>query len=229
MDARVSGNLGEILLRENLITAAQLEQARREQVAADKSLARVLVEMGIISEKVKLGILQKKLGCDIVSLRGFVVEATLAARVPRTLALRHHLVPFRVDPDGLVVAMDDPSDLEALDKIAKTAGLKIKPALALGDEITNVLEHYPSESDGGESTSFGFRLVRGLVFWVLLLLPVVVSYLLLVSSNTVQRWLTAQQLTEFDFAIYALLTYSLWSVTIYYIHDMTFNWLANRR
>lgn len=228
MDAKITGNLGEILLREGLITNDQLEHADREKLNTGKSLARVLVDMGIISEKVKLGILQKKLGVDIISLRNFRLDPAMAKRIPRGLAIRHSAIPIRVEPDGLLVAMDDPSDLEAVDKLSAVAGMKIRTVLAPCKEIDQFLEDYPAEVVEAlpvvpKRTSL--RFLRGLTFWVFLLAPVVVFGFALAKVSGFQSWLSKKELSEFDFALYMTILYGTWSVIIYYIHDVVFTWL----
>ena len=229
MDARVTGNLGEILLREALITREQLEKAERERHETGKSLARTLVEMGVISEKVKLGILQKKLGVDIVGLRNFRLDPQLATRIPKSLAVRHLALPIRSEPDGLLVAMDDPSDLEAVDKLSAVAGMKIRTVLAASKEIDQLLEGYPEEKPEEvvevEKPPTTLRFIRGLTFWVLLLGPLLLFGAMLKWNAHFALWLSKQKLTEFDFALYLLLLWGTWSVVIYYIHDVFFSYL----
>lgn len=233
MDARITGNVGEILLREGLITPEQLEKANRERVAADKSLARVLVEMGLISEKVKLGILQKKLGCEILSLRNVKIDALLAARVPRGLAFRYLAVPVRLDPDGLLVAMDDPSDLEAVDKLSAIAQVKIKPVLATSEDIGKILAQYPQETSTGvvlvRGVPTGLRVIRELTFWFLLLAPLIALYFVIRYHTHFQTWLVKQDLSIFDISLYLLICWGTWSVVIYYFHDMLFSRLLSTK
>jgi hypothetical protein len=234
MDARISGNVGEILLREGLITPEQLEKANRERVSADKSLARVLVEMGLISEKVKLGILQKKLGCEILSLRNIKIEPLLTARVPRGLAFRYLAVPVRLDSDGLLVAMDDPSDVEAVDKLAAIAQVKIKPVLATSEDIGKILAQYPQETSTGILLSggvapAGLRVIRELTFWFLLLAPLIALYFVLRYHTHFQTWLVKQDLSIFDISLYLLICWGTWSVLIYYFHDMVFSRLLSTK
>lgn len=228
MDAKISGNLGDILLREGLITSEQLERAQREKLNSGKSLARILVEMGVISEKVKLGILQKKLGVDIISLRNFRLDPQLAKRIPRGLAIRHSAIPVRVEPDGLLVAMDDPSDLEAVDKLSAVAGMKVRTVLASTKEIDQFLEDYPEDEPEPEPIvpkRTLLRFIRGLTFWILLLGPLIVFYFAVTKISGFQSWLAKQKLSEFDFALYLLILWGTWSIIIYYIHDVLFTWI----
>lgn len=228
MDAKTTGNLGEILLREGLITGEQLERAEKEKLNTGKSLARVLVDLGVISEKVKLGILQKKLGVEIVSLRNFRLDPNLAKRIPRGLAVRHSAIPIRVEPDGILVAMDDPSDLDAVDKISAVAGMKIRTVLAPCKEIDQFLEDYPEEVAEEEPVVKSrtlLRFIRGFTFWILLLGPLIAFFIELTQVSGFQSWLSKQNLTEFDFALYLLILWGTWSVIIYYIHDVVFNWI----
>jgi hypothetical protein len=230
MDTRITGTLGDILLREGLITQEELRKAEAEHQATGKPLARVLVDMDVISEKVKLGILQKKTGTEITTLRNFRLDAQLAARIPKPLALRHAAVPIRVDPDGLVVAMDDPSDLEAVDKFSAVAGTKIKAVLAPYNEIEIVLTNYPEEEAPAEAEEARPRhpflhFFRHLTFWVLLLTPLAVFFLTLIYSDDFQGWWSSLQLSVFDRALYFLLVWGTWSIIVYYIHDVVFSFL----
>ena len=123
-------NLGDLLLREGLLTDAQLNIALARAREMDRPLMRVLVENGMLDETKRLNFFKHQFGIPVVTLPNTSVDPLLLSYIPSQIARKHHLVPVRLDRDGLVVAMEDPSDLEVLDSLKAMSGVRIKPVLA---------------------------------------------------------------------------------------------------
>ena len=131
-----AAKLGEILVEMGAITETQLadalEEQRRDQ---DKPLGEILVDMGFAgAEAVKLALAEKQ-GVPHVALARFPVEPDAVARVPLPLLLKWRALPIHSVTDGLVVAMIDPFDEEALATLRFAAQTRIIPVLASPAEI----------------------------------------------------------------------------------------------
>jgi hypothetical protein len=222
---RVVGNLGEILLREGIINNAQLDEALRRQRETDLPLGRILVEMGAITESVKMSFLKRQLGYDLVSLSGMEIPPLTFTLIPRHVATKHHLVPIRMERDGLVVAMEDPSDIVLLDNLKTLVGMRIKPVIASTSDIEEALEQYPAEKPEAavlvaRPPTLLYRLIRYTAFPIFCFLPIVIIIYILCTNTDIQ--LKLAKLNEFDVFLYTLLGWGLWAVILYEINGLIF-------
>ena len=135
--------LGELLLLEQRITQTQLEEALQAQVIFGGKLGTILIEMGVISERV--------LGEALRQLLGFpCVQAEELEAIPRSvidligaeLAEKYKVVPVAVTGRKLTLAMADPRDIQAIDEISFRTGHIIIPVLALEVRLYFALERY---------------------------------------------------------------------------------------
>ncbi|MBS1150915.1 MAG: ral secretory system protein N-terminal domain protein [Myxococcaceae bacterium] len=117
-----------MLLEERLIEAAQLEEALEAQVIHGGRLGTNLIELGFLKEKDLARVLGKKFGIAFAS--GEMVPDPLALALAEANFLDDNdLVPMRVDPTRLTVALIDPTKLEAIDALGFKAGKRVVPVV----------------------------------------------------------------------------------------------------
>ena len=135
--------LGEILVSNDIITEAELEDALAAQASGGerRRLGTTIVELGFCTEQDIADALASQLGLGTVDLAEVAPDAGALARIPRKLADRHHALPLEIDEDGvLVVAMSDPTNVVALDDLKLTAGARsVRPVVAPESELTEAL------------------------------------------------------------------------------------------
>lgn len=141
--------LGELLLKEKLITPEQLDEALKTQVLFGIKLGSSLIELGFITDKQLCHFLSDKLGVPAVSPRDMSwVSPTVLAMVPTELASKYRVVPFRVEGKKLALAMSDPTDLKAIDEVAFVTGCNVVPYIVPDVRITAALsKHYQIRGD----------------------------------------------------------------------------------
>lgn len=129
--------LGERLVGRGLISPDDLNRVLRLQKEQNASLARLVVDLGFISEEDLLPILSDHLGIPYVSLKEFPAAAPLAERlVPAAEFLKlARMVPVKLDGGELLVAIRDPLDLASLHALEVATGLSAKPVIAREKEI----------------------------------------------------------------------------------------------
>jgi type IV pilus assembly protein PilB len=149
--------LGEVLLEEQLVSAADLQRAREEQDRSGKSLGRVLVELGLLDEAGLVSALAKRLGLDFVDLDDRLIEPQVAALVPESLARRYGLVPVDIDDRGrLRIAMSDPSNVLALDDVRTATDREVVAVVATRAAIQGAIERFLGKDDGFDDMPDGF-------------------------------------------------------------------------
>jgi type IV pilus assembly protein PilB len=139
--------LGELLVRAGLITARQLDEALVEQRRVGKRLGSLLVELGLVSETQVTQILSQQLSVPWVSLHHIDFSRELLDLVPIDLVEQFCLVPIYVRRvrglgDALYVAMDDPTNTQALADVAERSGLHVRAMIAPPSDIRAAIHAY---------------------------------------------------------------------------------------
>ncbi len=135
--------LGELLIHNKLLTKEQLEEALQAQVIFGGKLGTILIEMGLISEKILAGALSKllKIPCAQPGELQKIPEAVIKIISPE-LAEKYQAIPMAVNGRKLTLAMANPHDLKAVDDIGFRTGYIVRPILGLEVRLVFALEHY---------------------------------------------------------------------------------------
>lgn len=118
--------LGELLLEAKIINATQLQSAIAHQRQWGVRLGTALIEKGFVDEATLAKFLGQQRGMQSVTLSGMKVAPEVLKRIPKELQEKHLAVPIAVEKlnnrETLVIAMVDPSNLQALDEIKFAIG-----------------------------------------------------------------------------------------------------------
>ncbi|MCA9296953.1 MAG: hypothetical protein KC983_10555, partial [Phycisphaerales bacterium] len=137
--------VGEMLLSEGLVTEDQLRLALRAQQSSNRKLGEILVDEGVISASVLTQTLARQCGQLACVLRHGLVDPALLSMIGEDEALRLTALPlFRVH-DTLTVAMSEPDSLPKQDRLRDLTGCKIRPVLALHDNILEYIGKYAGD------------------------------------------------------------------------------------
>jgi len=139
--------LGQLLLREGLIEPEQLDRALAERERTDSRLGRILVSRGMLAEEDLIRVLAGQLRVPVARIRGKTVKPDVLRRVPQSIAEKYRCLPLflRDEPGGpvLFLALEDPTDREALDELAFQLGERLRPVLIGPTELSEALSrHY---------------------------------------------------------------------------------------
>jgi type IV pilus assembly protein PilB len=127
--------LGEVLLEEGLISHEHLQEAVEEQRRLGRSLGRILIDKGFVTESNLVAALAKRLGLQFVDLSEYQIDPSASALIPESLARRYKALPVGFDNGRVVVAMSDPSNVLAQDDIRTLTGKEITPVVATATDI----------------------------------------------------------------------------------------------
>ncbi len=132
--------LGELLLKEKLITPEQLDEALKSQVIFGVKLGSSLVELGYITDEQLCTFLSQKLGVPFAGPRALSsVPADVLALVPAEMAEKYRVVPIKIDGKKLALAMSDPTDFKAIDEVSFVTGCVIHTYIVPDVRITSAL------------------------------------------------------------------------------------------
>ena len=119
--------LGEILLRENIVTREQLQQALAEQKSSGHRLGYVLVKLGLVPELEITKVLARQYRMPAVDLSRFEVDPKILKLIPADMAIKHVVLPLKREGRTLTVAMADPTDLGVIDDLKFITRFDIVP------------------------------------------------------------------------------------------------------
>ncbi len=140
--------IGDLLLEHGEITQEQLDEALEIQQKNRKKIGTILIEEGFVQEETVLKTLEKQLGIPRVDFSTTFIEEEAVKSISFMLGKKHCAIPIYYKDDGvLVVAINDPLDLFALDDLELATGKNIYPVLAGKVEIENLLARYFDTED----------------------------------------------------------------------------------
>jgi type IV pilus assembly protein PilB len=140
--------IGDMLVAAGLITSSQLDEALDAQRETRLPIGKQLVAMNYVSEVQLTQLLSHQLSVPWVSLDRVEFSEELLARVPADLAERFSVMPIYVrsvrhQGATLYIAMDDPTQEEALRRVSIASGLPVKPMIASPTDIRRAIDvHY---------------------------------------------------------------------------------------
>lgn len=135
--------LKQFLLDSGLISLADFEVATQESQARGVSVGDVLVSEGKISEDDYRRVQAYVLGIPFINLKGQKIDPKILSIIPEPIARKHNVLAYSKDKDNnLEVAMLDPQDMEAIEFIAKRAGVRIVARLTDTESIKDGLIQY---------------------------------------------------------------------------------------
>ena len=135
--------LGDILIKQNVLTEEQLKQALELQKGSGKKIGEVLVDSGMITEEMIVRALQMQLGLKVVHLSGVVIPKEVRNLVSVSLLKKYQCIPFELDPYNaniLHLAMADPMDMTAIDDISIVTNLQVEPYIATTREVLTAID-----------------------------------------------------------------------------------------
>jgi hypothetical protein len=139
--------LGELLVAARLIDQIQLTVALGMQKQSKLKLGRQLLKLGFVRERDLSHILKEQLGIRLTLADGDINPEAVKA-VPEDLAFKHMVMPVAYDGKTIMLAMEDPSNLEVVDALGFHLGKRIRPVRALEWDIENaLLKYYHDFSD----------------------------------------------------------------------------------
>ncbi len=144
----MSGKLGELLLKENLISADQLKQALDHQKANGGRLGNSLVKLGFLTDDEVTAVLSRQYGVPSINLAYFDVDPSVTKLVPIETATKYQVLPLSRVGSSLTLAMVDPTNVFAMDDIKFMTGFNIEPVVASETAINDAIKkHYGTVED----------------------------------------------------------------------------------
>jgi type IV pilus assembly protein PilB len=138
----MSQRLGDLLVKDKIITPEQLEQALKVQKdnGGKDRLGSVFVKLGFLSDEDVTNFLSRQYGVPAINLQYFEIDPAVVKLIPQETAKRYQILPLSRVGASLTIAMVDPTNVFAMDDIKFMTGFNIEPVVASETAIMEGIE-----------------------------------------------------------------------------------------
>src|SRR6266850_7485347 len=136
----MSQRLGDLLVKEKIITPEQLQQATRVQKETNCRLGSALVKLNFLNDEDVTNFLSRQYGVPAINLSYFEIDASVVKLIPFETAKRYQILPLSRVGASLTIAMVDPTNVFAMDDIKFMTGFNIEPVVASEAAIMEGIE-----------------------------------------------------------------------------------------
>jgi len=136
----MSQRLGDLLVKEKVITPEQLEQASKLQKETHIRLASALVKLGFLTDEDVTNFLSRQYGVPAINLSYFEIDPAVVKLIPFETAKRYQILPLSRVGASLTIAMVDPTNVFAMDDIKFMTGFNIEPVVASESSIVEGID-----------------------------------------------------------------------------------------
>ena len=144
---RLNERIGELLVKENLLSSDQLSQAREQAASKGARLGAQITQLGFLDEAELTEFVAKQYGVPSIQLTDFEIDPEVVQLIPQEVAQKHNVVPVNRAGSTLILATADPSNIFALDDIKFLTGYNIQPVVASEEAIRSSIDTYYEQED----------------------------------------------------------------------------------
>jgi type IV pilus assembly protein PilB len=134
--------IGELLLKEKRISAAQLQDALTYQKANGGKLGFTIVKLGLVKDEDITALLSKQYGVPSINLGQFDIDGGVLKLIPAETAHKYQIVPLSRSGATLTIAMTDPTNVFAMDDIKFMTGYNVEPVVASETAVSDAIARY---------------------------------------------------------------------------------------
>ncbi|MBI4510060.1 MAG: type IV-A pilus assembly ATPase PilB [Deltaproteobacteria bacterium] len=134
--------IGELLVREKMISLQQLQKAQDEAKRSGRRLGHALTQLGFVNDQDLTQFLAKQYSLPSINLSEFDIDPDVLKLVPKETARKHMIIPVNRAGATLIVAMADPSNIYAIDELKFLTQYNIEPVVSSEQAIEEAIGRY---------------------------------------------------------------------------------------
>jgi type IV pilus assembly protein PilB len=142
----VNERIGELLVRQNMLTAEQLKRARDEARSNGARLGHQITKLGYLQETELTEFVATQYGLPSIELGEFEIDPEVIKLIPEEVAIKHTVIPVNRAGSTLILATADPSNIFAIDDIKFLTGYNVEVVVASEDQIKEAIDRYYDQS-----------------------------------------------------------------------------------
>jgi type IV pilus assembly protein PilB len=148
--------IGELLVKQNLLTTEQLRKAREEAKSSGKRLGAQITKLGFLQENQLSEFVAKQYGVPDINLDEFDIDPAVIQLIPEEVAQKHSVVPVNRAGSTLILATADPSNIFAIDDIKFLTGYNVEVVVAAEEQIKRAIDRYYDKATALDDIMGGF-------------------------------------------------------------------------
>ena len=138
--------LSQELLREDLLSDAQMKTALEYQQSLGGKLAEIIRKLGFVDETRLNDFLARRERMRTIDVSNRVIDRELMSKIPRSVIEGHEVIPFRQSENTILLAMAEAMDYEAIEEIQFLTSCVIETALAPRSQILAAIARFYNEN-----------------------------------------------------------------------------------
>jgi type IV pilus assembly protein PilB len=138
--------LGELLLKENMVSPQQLQEALGHQKSHGGKLGKAFVQLGYVRDEEITSLLSRQYGVPSINLDHFEVDPTIIKVIPAETSRKYQILPLSRSGATLTIAMADPTNVFAMDDIKFMTGYNVEPVVASETSLEEAIDKYYGSS-----------------------------------------------------------------------------------
>src|SRR5512137_752778 len=142
--------LGELLLKENMVSPQQLQDALNHQKMNGGKLGKAFVSLGFVKDEEITSLLSRQYGVPSINLDHFEVDPGIIKILPAETAKKYQVLPLSRSGATLTIAMADPTNVFAMDDIKFMTGYNVEPVVASEAALEDAIDRYYGSMRGLE-------------------------------------------------------------------------------
>jgi general secretion pathway protein E len=132
--------LNQMLLEAGLINKEQLQRVIELQQKDGERFDRILLQQRLVTPQQLAFFNSLQLGIPFVNLKKEGIQANAVKLVPEAIARKYGVIPVDITADSVVVAMEDPRDIEAIEDLAAVTMKRIEPVISTSQDIQETID-----------------------------------------------------------------------------------------
>jgi type IV pilus assembly protein PilB len=143
----VNEKIGELLVKQNLLSKEQLDQAAQQATRSGERLGAQITKLGYLEEAELSDFIAKQYGVPSIDLEDFEPDPDVLELIPEDVAMKHTVVPVNRAGSTLVLATADPSNIVAIDDIKFLTGYNVDVVVSSEDAIKSAIDRWYDRGD----------------------------------------------------------------------------------
>jgi len=142
--------IGDLLVRENLLSQDQLAKAKEEARRSGQRLGAQISKLGYLQEAELNDFVAKQYGVPAIDLDEFEIDPAVIRLIPEDVATKHQILPVNRAGSTLIIATADPSNIFAIDDIKFLTGYNVEVVVATEEALKRSIDRYYDQSSSLE-------------------------------------------------------------------------------
>jgi len=133
-------DLGQILVEAEIITEEQLDRALEMQRKSGDRIERILLQQRLITTQQLAFFTSLQLGIPFINLKKEGVQPQALKLIPEAIARKYGVIPVNTTDGEIVVAMEDPRDIQTIEDLTALTMKRIEPVLSTFQDIQEMID-----------------------------------------------------------------------------------------